>query len=487
MATFEEQWLECQDKYGKNIEAGDMPVLGINQVDTSVSLPAVKFTAPFDPSGNNVFEQYVHVPMSTFKQKIDDLAGEVSEATSDLEDLKDETENARDDANTAATRAENAATGAENVNATMVGMTVTITDRNGVSHSENIGFEIYRTYASVAAMNADAANVPEGKFVIIATTSATDPENARLYCRNGSTAQQPFSLLSDLDQASSAAWADWLNNMKPAIQSAITTAGTDHTQAVSDHQTAATDHSTAAADHTQAGTDHSASVSATGSANAQANRAKAWADHPPFIGNGTTGEQNYWYLWNETTQAYVRNAYAKGDNLDWSTLTQTERDRLINDMLEFLETEGFDAVPTQNSTKPVRSGGIYNALLVKYEKPNGGIPKTDLAFSLGTASEKNVPASGNASSTQVVMGNDSRLSDSRPASDVSAWAKASTKPTYTKSDVGLGNVENKSSATIRSELTSANVTGALGYTPPTKDTVPTFTQVSGKSYYEMTW
>lgn len=37
--------------------------------------------------------------------------------------------------------------------------------------------------------------------------------------------------------------------------------------------------------------------------------------------------------------------------------------------------------------------------------------------------------------------------------------------TLTNSDVGLGNVENKSSATIRSELTSTNVTTALGYTP----------------------
>lgn len=37
--------------------------------------------------------------------------------------------------------------------------------------------------------------------------------------------------------------------------------------------------------------------------------------------------------------------------------------------------------------------------------------------------------------------------------------------TLTNSDVGLGNVENKSSATIRSELTSTNVTTALGFTP----------------------
>lgn len=34
------------------------------------------------------------------------------------------------------------------------------------------------------------------------------------------------------------------------------------------------------------------------------------------------------------------------------------------------------------------------------------------------------------------QGNDVRLSDSRTASDVSAWAKAATKPTYTYSEVG---------------------------------------------------
>lgn len=40
----------------------------------------------------------------------------------------------------------------------------------------------------------------------------------------------------------------------------------------------------------------------------------------------------------------------------------------------------------------------------------------------------------------------------------------------TKEQVGLGNVDNKSSATIRGELTKANVTDALGYTPPTTNT-----------------
>ena len=65
---------------------------------------------------------------------------------------------------------------------------------------------------------------------------------------------------------------------------------------------------------------------------------------------------------------------------------------------------------------------------------------------LGTAATKNVPASGNATTDEIVMGNDSRLTNSRPASDVYSWAKASTKPSYTKSEIGLGNVDNTADA-----------------------------------------
>ena len=48
--------------------------------------------------------------------------------------------------------------------------------------------------------------------------------------------------------------------------------------------------------------------------------------------------------------------------------------------------------------------------------------------------------------------------------------KADSNHTHTKGDIGLENVENKSSETIRGEITKANVTAALGYTPPGKDT-----------------
>ena len=81
---------------------------------------------------------------------------------------------------------------------------------------------------------------------------------------------------------------------------------------------------------------------------------------------------------------------------------------------------------------------------------------------LGTAAELNVAVTGNASASEVVKGNDTRLSDARPASDVSAWAKAADKPTYTAAEVGLGNVGNfKAVSTVSGQgLSSAEQAAA---------------------------
>lgn len=53
--------------------------------------------------------------------------------------------------------------------------------------------------------------------------------------------------------------------------------------------------------------------------------------------------------------------------------------------------------------------------------------------------------------------------------------------THTKAEIGLGNVDNKSSATIRGEITTANVVNALGYTPLNENDVidPTTATVEG--------
>ena len=58
------------------------------------------------------------------------------------------------------------------------------------------GFSIYKTYASIAAMNADAANVPEGKFVII-TSTVEEEDNAKLFCKNATG----FSFITDMSGA----------------------------------------------------------------------------------------------------------------------------------------------------------------------------------------------------------------------------------------------------------------------------------------------
>lgn len=58
-------------------------------------------------------------------------------------------------------------------------------------------------------------------------------------------------------------------------------------------------------------------------------------------------------------------------------------------------------------------------------------------FTKNTAFNKNFDTSSQtANSTMVIGDQDTRLSDARPASDVYAWAKEATKPTYTPSEVG---------------------------------------------------
>ena len=62
-------------------------------------------------------------------------------------------------------------------------------------------FSIYKTYASVAVMKADASNVPEGSFVLIASTPE-DPDNSKLYVRTSSSdPDDAFDFLTDMSGA----------------------------------------------------------------------------------------------------------------------------------------------------------------------------------------------------------------------------------------------------------------------------------------------
>lgn len=80
-----------------------------------------------------------------------------------------------------------------------------------------------------------------------------------------------------------------------------------------------------------------------------------------------------------------------------------------------------------------------------YQKPSTGIPKTDL--------EQSVQNSLSKADTALQS-----FTESDPT--VPAWAKASTKPSYTKSEVGLGNVTNDAQVK-RSEMGVANGVATL--------------------------
>ena len=71
----------------------------------------------------------------------------------------------------------------------------------GIQGPTGKDFSIYKTYASIAAMKADAANVPEGDFVLI-TSDVEDPDNAKLYVRTSSSdPDEAFDYLTDMSGA----------------------------------------------------------------------------------------------------------------------------------------------------------------------------------------------------------------------------------------------------------------------------------------------
>lgn len=374
---FIEQVSEALDQLGYSVEQEEDVISDVSQIDDDVTLPGIRVQG-------GAMTGYVSMKLAVLKQYLDNTVQTIQQTwdawfsdvlptgvrsiwntwfgTSDQEgvrktwgdwftarstewgSLKVDAQAATTRANSAASSAEGATAGAENVNAGIQGFTVTITDRNGVSRSVDIGFDIYRTYPSVAAMNADAANVPQGKFVIIATTDKTSEDNAKMYVKNS---QGSFSFLCDLDQASSSAWSDWLNNMKPAIEQATTDANNAAANA-NNKAALANDKASLANEKAALANEKAAYANNQGDyAKAQGDYAKEWNDHPPFIGDGTTGDLNFWYLYDVTTARYVKGAYAKGDDLDYSTITPEEKQRMIDNIkadLVFASVETCEAI-----------------------------------------------------------------------------------------------------------------------------------------------
>lgn len=102
-----------------------------------------------------------------------------------------------------------------------------------------------------------------------------------------------------------------------------------------------------------------------------------------------------------------------------------------NDMVRSDYPFSWDRDMNVNFPKQLKEQGkrVYS----ENNKPTLDAIGAEPAFAKNTAFNKNF---GSAAGT-VCQGNDSRLSNARPASDVSAWAKEPNKPTYTPTEVGV--------------------------------------------------
>lgn len=167
-----------------------------------------------------------------------------------------------------------------------------------------------------------------------------------------------------------------------------------------------------------------------------------------------------------------------------------------------------DATPTQGSTNPVQSGGVYSALVNKLGKTGDGSNVT-VAFTAATtrknvatgeklsvlfgkiakwladlgslAFKSTVAKSDLASDVQASLGKADSALQSYTESDptVPEWAKAKTKPSYSKSEVGLGNVDNvkQYSASNPPPYPVTSVNGKTGAVTVSVPTVPSTTKL----------
>ena len=132
----------------------------------------------------------------------------------------------------------------------------------------------------------------------------------------------------------------------------------------------------------------------------------------------------------------------------------------------------FSYMPTpgDNRTVATTPNSYSNKLIFQGIKSNStiGSPSTDTySYVVGLRGWSD---SSGGDSYEVAFNNNGLYIRHGATTSWNGWEKVYTSGNLSKSTLGLGNVENKSSATIRGELTKANVTDALGYTPPTTNT-----------------
>lgn len=134
------------------------------------------------------------------------------------------------------------------------------------------------------------------------------------------------------------------------------------------------------------------------------------------------------------------------------------------------------SVPTKISDLTNDSDFVEDSSYVHTDNNYTSTEKTKLS-GIETGAEVNAIETISVNGTPQTIDTNKNVNITISGSGSVTGVKGDAESTYrdgdvniTKANIGLGNVENKSSATIRGELTSSDVTTALGYTPPQQDT-----------------
>lgn len=153
--------------------------------------------------------------------------------------------------------------------------------------------------------------------------------------------------------------------------------------------------------------------------------------------------------------------YAKTDGTGGLTYTKPASNAVP---LAFL-VSAESAPSANNGTIMVRVTPVSETILDHAETAYGWGNHASAGYATASnlsAHTSNTSNPHSVTATQVGLGN---VTNESKATMFTSPTFTGTVSGVTASMVGLGNVENKSSATIRSEITSSNVTTALGYTP----------------------
>lgn len=233
-------------------------------------------------------------------------------------------------------------------------------------------------------------------------------------------------------------------------------------------------------------------------------------DHPIYYHNGVELKQLLKQNISNATGAYD-GLMSKWDKLKLDALS-SDANTVNGHTVNADVPSDAKFTDTTYESKAAASGGTAVSLVTTgekytwnnkgtYSKPSGGIPDSDIASAAtwnakGNGTITGITMNGSSKGTSgvvdlgtVITAHQDISGKADKSATVSTVAYDSTNKKITKtingttSDVvtastlktamALNNVENKSSATIRGELTKSNVTTALGYAPPSINTTYT--------------